>query len=318
VTKRLAQIAMLLVAVSACGARTGLRADERRNAADDAATDEPAVPPDVIADAGIDVEDAAIDVVDARPDVIVEDCRDAGITYIYLIASENRLMRYDPPSGGVLTVGTIDCPVAGAATPYSMAVDRLGIAYVLFNDGQLFRVSTLTASCQPTAFVSGQLGFPVLFGMGFSANPADQGETLYVVGTGSPGSGAPLLASIDPVDFSLSVVGPLSVAIGDAELSGTGEARLFGFAPGPPTHLAEIEPSSGTVISDVLLDLNQTSTSAWAFAFWGGEFYFFTSRAQGSSTIHRYTPGGATTVPQIGTVGVTIVGAGVSTCAPSK
>ena len=63
-----------------------------------------------------------------------------------------------------------------------MAVDRTGIAYVVFSpSGELFRVSTATAACEPTPFVSGQGGFSSTFGMGFSGD-TDGGETLYVAG----------------------------------------------------------------------------------------------------------------------------------------
>ena len=55
-------------------------------------------------------------------------------------------------------IGTIACPVVNAGDePFSMAVDRTGIAYTVFFNpnrtdpllgGELFRVSTATASCE--------------------------------------------------------------------------------------------------------------------------------------------------------------------------
>ena len=55
---------------------------------------------------------------------------------------------------------------------------------------------------------------------------------------------------------------------------------------------------------------------ALAFAFWGGDFWIFTSPG-GSTTVTKYDPltQGETAVT---TLGSTIVGAGVSTCAPAK
>lgn len=312
VRKWFALFAASIITVVACGARTGLRVDERKDDVD----------PEPI-DAGLDVIDAADateepDVVDPFPDVNVVDCKDAGITYIYLISSENELLRFYPPDLSVTTIGTIDCP--SSSQPFSMAVDRQGVAYVLFQDGELFRVSTLTASCKPTSFFSDPSLFSLNFGMGFSSNKNDTGETLFIAGAdlGNPGA-LSSLGTIDPSDFSLSPIAPLSKPIGNPELTGTGDARLFAFGPGvPDSHLAEIDKSNALVKSDVLVDLQQNNISAWAFAFWGGDFYFFTSEQVGSSVVHRYTPGGTTTPPAVKQINLTIVGAGVSTCAPSE
>ncbi len=298
-----------IITVAACGARTGLRVDERQADAD----------PDPL-DAGPDVVDAADapDVIDPFPDVGVVDCQDAGITYIYLISSENELLRFYPPDLSVTKIGTIDCP--SDSQPFSMAVDRQGVAYVLFQSGELFRVSTLTASCKPTSFFSDPSLFSLNFGMGFSSNTADEGETLFIAGAdlGNPGA-ISTLGTIGLPKFDLSPIGPLSKPIGNPELTGTGDARLFAFGPGSPdSHLAEIDKATAKVKSDVLVNLNQSDIDAWAFAFWGGEFWFFTSEQQGISVVHRYTPGGTTTPPAVAQINLTIVGAGVSTCAPSE
>lgn len=300
-----------IVSIAACGARTGLRVDEQKTDAG----------PEPV-DAGPDVTDATEepDVVDPFPDAANVDCQDAGITYIYLITSENELLRFYPPDLSLTTIGTIDCPTLSGGQPFSMAVDRQGVAYVLFNTGELFRVSTLTASCKPTSFVGDPGAFSLTFGMGFSADTKDPGETLFIAGAdlNNPGMSS-TLGSIDPAKFKLSVVAPLSKPIGTPELTGTGDARLFAFGPQVPlSHLAEVDKTTAQVKSDTLVDLNLSAIAAWAFAAWGGDFYFFTSEQPGLSSIHRYTPGGTTTPPLVGQVGLTIVGAGVSTCAPSE
>jgi len=303
-----------ILTVVACGARTGLRVDERHADAG----------PDPV-DAGPDVEDAADvfdapeepDVIDPFPDV-ANDCIDAGITYIYLISSENELLRFYPPDLSVTTIGTINCPASSGANPFSMAVDRQGVAHVLFSNGELFRVSTLTASCKSTGFVSQQGGFPLTFGMGFSSNKDDPGETLFVAGADTAG-GSSAIGSIDLTTFTLSTIGLVSAPIGNPELTGTGDSRLFGFGPtAPNAHLAEIDKATAAITNDVLLNLDQSNIDAWAFAFWGGDFYFFTSESQGTSIVHRYTPGGTKTPPAVAVIDLTIVGAGVSTCAPSE
>ena len=293
-----------MITVAACGARSGLRVEE------------------TVADAGPDVADAP----DAPvpPDVVVPDCVDAGITYIYLISTQDELIRFYPPDLSITTIGTISCPTSTTPShPFSMAVDRKGIAYVLFDNGELFRVSTLTAICTPTSYIGAPALFPTAFGMGFSANKADQGETLFIAGTTNQGSGSPSrLGVINTESFAVSVGAELSQDIGAPELTGTGDSRLFGFAPSDPTapHFAEIDKATSTVLSDNILDLQLNAIAGWAFAAWGGDFYIFTAeQSQGPSSIHRYTPGGTLSPPLVKQLdGLNIVGAGVSTCAPSE
>jgi hypothetical protein len=154
--------------------------------------------------------------------------------------------------------------------------------------------------------------------MGFSSNTNDEGETLFVAGDYFANS----LAIIDQQTFALRIVGDFSPSIGNVEFTGTGDARLFGFAAPQigdlRAHLLEIDKSTAAVLSAVTLDMGATHRVAFAFAFWGGDFYFFTSEAKGSSQVHRYSPGGSTTPDLIAEIDVTIVGAGVSTCAPAR
>jgi hypothetical protein len=307
------------VAVVACGARTGLPVDGRARY-----------------DAGADVvdEDAIEeDVADVvEEDVIEEDapvvppptsCADAGVTYIYVVTQQNELLHFYPPDKSFASNGPISCPVAG--NPFSMAVDRSGIALVLFDDvnGTLFRVDPAAMSCTDTGFVSGQNGFAPKFGMGFSADTGDPGETLFVAAdnTTSPLPNPPpmpsTLAQIDTVTFNLSVVGMLPASIGDAELTGTGDGKLYAFGvdnAAGTTHLAQIDKASATVLSDVTLPITGM-INAWAFGYWGGKFYFFTSMG-GGSTVSEYDPVTGAFDPSYASTDETIVGAGVSTCAP--
>jgi hypothetical protein len=311
-----------VVAAAACGARSEL----------------PVPRPHHAEDAGPDAEP---DVVDAPPDVPPDvppppdDCADAGVTFVYLMTSQNHLLRFYPPDlpGGFVDLGLIDCPAQSGATPFSMAVDRTGAAYVVFSpSGELFKLSTLTLDCQPTGFVQNQEMFPTTFGMGFSSNPTDPGETLFVAGdySATPGQGEPL-ATIDPKTFTLSTVGDFSKVIGNAELTGTGAAQLFAFGIETANnmtiglHLAEIDKTNAAVIDDKFLALSSGTAqiTAWAFAFWGGDFYFFTSASgEMSSSVSRYHQGDPVTMqplPVVATVSeLNIVGAGVSTCAPQQ
>ena len=72
----------------------------------------------------------------------------------------------------------------------------------------------------------------------------------------------------------------------------------------------------GKTASPINLNTIQTAL-AYAFSFWGGDFWFYTSGGLGNSQVTRYKyatdKSFSVVVPD---TGMTIVGAGVSTCAP--
>ena len=110
-----------------------------------------------------------------------------------------------------------------------MAVDRRGVAYVLYDDGSLYRVSTATAACTATSFAVGQNGFQT-FGMGFASDFGGAAERLYVSDNDFDGT-LRGLGFIDTTTFKLSFVGPYGADIRRSELTGTGDGRLFAFWP---------------------------------------------------------------------------------------
>jgi hypothetical protein len=317
---------LLAAAWLSCGARTGLPGGNT-----------------VQRDGGIDavggrtglvdssIEDAPSDVHDARPDApqdaardapldspVVTSCADAGLTYIYLVTDDRELLSFYPPTASFTSIGRIACPVAATALPFSMGVDHAGMAYVLFDNGELFQVSTLDASCQATGFRAGQRGFQT-FGMGFSSNQNAPGETLYVdqidYTGGTPSIG---LGTIDLQTYELSYIGPFDdpTNVG-GELTGNGESQLFLYffdASSTGGTLAQIDRQSGGTLSSVALPVGN-SQSSLAFAFWGGQFYIFTTPGVSPTTVTRYSPIDGSLVVVARRDG-RITGAGVSTCAP--
>ena len=303
-----------------------------------------ATAPDVAADVTEEPDvfeepDAALEA-DADADVAEEDappmieetvdiCPDAGSTLIYLMTSQNVLMSFYPPTATFTTIGTIMCPDPPGpytGTPFSMAVDRAGIAYVLFESGHLFRVSTRTAVCVPTSFVPGQT-FPPRFGMGFSANVdpdggGDAGETLYIGSDpGWPMQTDPAsLGTLDTATYTASDVAPFTPVILQPELTGTGAGKLYAFwaaTQSSDTAIVEIDKDTAAVTTLATLP-GVVFGQGWAFAFWGGDFYTFTTPGVGdpSSIVRRYRPSDGSIVQVATTPNLTIVGAGVSTCAP--
>jgi hypothetical protein len=307
--------------LAACGSRTGLFIEDT---------------PDLLpADAGpdarfnrdggklADADDEDFDApppIDARPpiDANRNDCPDAAATLVYLISDDFQLYSFDPSSNQAKLIGKIACPAPPSSTPFSMAVDRKGVAYIQFRDARLYRVSTLTAACVDTPFQPNQQGFSQ-FGMGFATNDVGPTESLFVAGSAAAGPGAEGLARIDVATWKLTKVGDFQPVVINAELTGTGDGRLFGFYAknalgNPPTYIGEIDTATARVVGEKRLD-GIGLQGGWAFAFWGGDFYAFTAPNAGGSTVTRWRPSNDT-VTQVATLPAKIVGAGVSTCAP--
>jgi hypothetical protein len=281
-------------------------------------------------------EDASSDVVstlDARPPTNVDrsDCPDADALLVYTITDDFTLQSFNPATAQFKDIGHISCPISddfgGLNTPFSMAVDRKGVAYVLFHDRHLYRVSTATAGCLGTAYVPGQSSFQ-LFGMGFTTNANGPTETLFVAGDdietglGNDVKGARGIARIDPSNFALSVVTDFPT-VNEAELTGTGDGRLYAFyrknpdpdGP-PPSFIGQLDTKSGQVVGERRFD-TVGQGSAWAFAFWGGDFYMFHAPGFNGTTVTRWRPSDDS-VADIATNPSQVVGAGVSTCAPQQ
>jgi hypothetical protein len=331
--------------LAACGDRTGLLVPDDQLGGSGSSESGSSVsgssasgsPASGVSTSGLPEDDAG-EIGDALPplDVTVPedaptDCPDASSTLIYVMTDQSHLYSFYPPMGAFTMIGTISCPITiatandgTAAAPFSMAVDRTGIAYVVYNTGELFRVSTATASCRRTPFKGDPSGFAVDFGMGFSRDNGGPGETLYVA---SGGTMPPQLGSIDTTTFALRIIGPLTPPAPSAELTGTGAGDLFGFyattgaaactgSRCSDTSIVQIDKSSGRVTNQTILR-GLMIGDAWAFAFWGGDFYTFTHPPRGSSLATRFRPSDGSLVT-VSKLREPIVGAGVSTCAPAR
>jgi hypothetical protein len=263
-------------------------------------------------------------IVTGKPDgspIGPDGCADAA-KLVYVVSAQDDLYSFKPDKLVFTKIGHLSCPAMAGSSPNSMAVDRSGTAWVNYSKGELFKVSTSDASCLSTTFQVGQHGF-VRFGMAFSSNASGGSEeTLFVSGvTGtSPPSGLGL-GKIDLGTFALTPLADYPSPLNGqaAELTGTGDARLFGFFTTNPATLAQIDKTSAATSNDKSLT-GLTNFLAWAFSFWGGDFWFYT--ATNASTPSKVTRLKTATDNSLSTVvddvGFTIVGAGVSTCAPTS
>lgn len=249
----------------------------------------------------------------------------------YVISSSFDLISFTPNTGTFAPIGHIDCEdTTAGSTPNSMAVDRSGTAWVNFSSGSVFKVSIKDATCEKTAYKK-QGGF-IRFGMGFASDTAGaEAETLFISGTGETllsvkGFG---LFSLDRQTLKLTDLGDYTGKLKEkpAELTGRGDGKLFGFFTTEPATLAEIDKTTGATSNEKVLT-GVTTGEAYAFSFWGGDFWFYTAALGAkSSTVTRFAASGDGAITKVKTNAeeiakasadgtFKIVGAGVSTCAP--
>jgi hypothetical protein len=269
-------------------------------------------------------------------------CTADGVDLVYVVDEQNDFMSFDPrklPGNPFTVIGTLNCPTTGSSIqtgnpmvmPFSMSVDRDGVAWVLYTNGQLFQVSLTTAACT-AAGNTVDAGGMALFGMGFVTDTSGgMSEKLYLAGGNNDPTASPKkLAYDDTHGGNLTPMASGTITASPAqfspELTGTSEAKLYGFFPNltQTAYVQEISKTDGSPVG-MKWNLGTTGLGAnindWAFAQWGGTFYIFvtTSDASGNnrnSTVRSIdrTTGTYTTVLQ--NLPYYIDGAGVSTCAP--
>jgi hypothetical protein len=264
-------------------------------------------------------------------------CSGAATDFVYVLSVENDLYSFAPQKKIFTKIGHFGCQTT--LTPNSMAVDRNAVAWVDYFDstgntknGLLYRVSTKDASCEAMPAVT----LPTTFfhvGMGFSTNFADpSSETLYLAADDTNGGNNGALGEVDTTTGQVRQIAQFmptqTYQLLDGELTGTGDGRLFGFfisllpgilgGPMYPT-VGLIDKTSAAVQSPATMTGVQQPTD-WAFSFWGGHFYLYTSQGPGNgngSNVTDYDPvSGAINTTYMTAIGFDIVGAGVSTCAP--
>jgi hypothetical protein len=229
-------------------------------------------------------------------------------------------------------ITTLSCPTKSGGTPYSMSVDRAGIAWILYVtvvpligtylSAELFKVDTKDGSCTATGYQPAQQGMEE-FGLGFVSDAAGSAaETLFISGGAGPnaagGFGATNLGTLDTATLTVSKGASIQ---GRGELAGTGLGTLWAFFPDATgtsmPRISQLDKSTAAESHTLQLSKLAGSPQAWAFAYWGGDNWVFLRRlAEPATTVYRVQPDG--TVTSLATTDRTIVGAGVSTCAPTS
>ena len=243
-----------------------------------------------------------------------DNCSDAS-KLVYVVDENNKLSKFDPMTKTFSDIGTLNCPAGILATPFSMSIDRDTNAWVLYSDSKLYKVNTSNLMCTATTWTT-QLGMTV-FGMGFSTDTAGgTQDTLFVAGGSGPTVPTSTLATLSTTNMTAMGRGTVT---GWPELTGTGNAELWGFFPSAGgARIEKLDKMSGSALNTFQLPTLAGEPAAWAFAAWGGDFWIFLMKGSETQTTVYQVSGttgqikGMTSAP-----GRTIVGAGVSTCAPT-
>jgi hypothetical protein len=230
--------------------------------------------------------------------------------WIYTVDTNSTFSRFDPDNVKFIDIAKLQC--SSSSTPFSMAVDQNAVAWVLYQDGKLYKVDTATAKCEATSYQDATFK---VFGMGFMFDPNTNKDTLYIAGGPTLNtSGVCNLATIAIPSLQVTSLG--QVKEGWPELSGTGDGSLWGFYPAQTNYkaaLVRLDPKNGATLETYYYS-NVTESGSWAMKFWGGRFWLFV----GSSiyAVERDNP--KTAKSMMTNTGRSIVGAGVSTCAPLR
>ncbi len=244
-----------------------------------------------------------------------DDCA-MGTELVYTIDQNNKqLSQFNPATRTFTDLGTLSCAAMLGATPFSMSVDRSGVAWVLYTSGELFMVPITGLACTRSTWASPN-GLKV-FGMGFSTDQAGGStEKLYVGGGASQTASSFTIAAVDTTTMIATPLGTQPLL---PEMTGTGGAELWGFMPDATTaRVVKFDKATATVAKMYAEPALAGSMAGYAFAHWGGDFWVFLQKATETST-SVYQVDGMTGVIESTTPapGRTIVGAGVSTCAPT-
>lgn len=239
----------------------------------------------------------------------------AAAKLIYVVDENNTLSQFDATTKTFHDLGKLSCPAMAGAMPFSMGIDRTATAWVLYDSGELFHVDTGSLACTHTSW-NHQLGL-MQFGMGFSTDTAGgTTDTLFVAGGADVATlTSSTLAKLDTGSMTATSVGTVQ---GSPELTGNGNAELWGFFPDASSPRVEkINKATGAADKTFNEPSLSGTPQAWAFGFYGGDYWIFLMTEFDVATQVYQVDGTTGSIKSMtDTTSRIIVGAGVSTCAP--
>ena len=224
--------------------------------------------------------------------------------FVYVFTQTATIYRFDPTSLTFAELGRPNCPTS--VGPYSMAIDRYGVAWLGYRNGSVHKSPLGSLECTEILLQRPAGANLIKFGMGFSKDESESGESLFLGNNG--------LWKANPRTLEVERIGQAQPMGSTFELTGTGDGQLYGF-DNKNGVVVRLDPVTGDA-----LEIHRTSAigGAWAFAQWGGAFWLFTSgdSTLNNSSVTRYDPVTRTSTVVVEDAGFVIMGAGVSTCAP--
>ena len=227
------------------------------------------------------------------------DCCPANAQYIYITGQGAQLWSFWPPTFTFKLVGTLSC----TSFPTHMTVDRNGTAWVVGDAGNVYKTSTLNATCSALSTWTPQSGFSdfALSYIGLAC-----GDTsLYMLGQGNG-----KLAKFDTATSAFTTLGTPTVAGILGDMTTNGDGTLYFLNDAPTLHLYELNPANAAVMKTYTIP-NASGGGDQALAYFGGRFYAFEN-----DVVYEYDPV-ANTTKNIGTAPISVTGAGQSTCVPT-
>jgi hypothetical protein len=207
--------------------------------------------------------------------------------------------KFDLVTYNVTTIGSLNC--SGTSNAYSMAVQRSGIIWAIFQDGTLYKYNIRSGECTATTFTANQSDFSS-FSLTFVKSPTDATETLYV---SQQNASYNALGTIDTSALTLSVVGNYSEIEAPSDLAALPNGTLYGLFQTENYTIAEINKVNGTIEAQYPLNISSTAVSNpnYAFTIVNGVFFIFEGN-NNSTNIHTFYPSTNTlvllqTIPQV-------------------
>jgi len=287
--------ASIVAVIWACGGTSSDKFGDGGNTGDDSGDNggDGTTTPPIFGDSSI--SDTSTPPVDAA-----DNCCPANAQYIYITGEGAQLYSFWPPTFTFKLVGTLSC----TTFPTHMTVDRNGTAWVVGDEGDVYKTSTLNAQCSALSTWTPQNGFSD-FALSFIGLTC--GDTsLYMLGQDNGE-----LAKFDTATSTFTKIGTPSVAGILGDMTTNGDGTLYFLNDATTLHLYEINPASAAVMKTYTIP-NASGGGDQALAYFGGRFYAFED-----DVVYEYDPV-ANTTKNIGTAPISVTGAGQSTCVPSQ
>ena len=258
----------------------------------------------------------------------VDSCELAASEFIYLLDfQQSQLLSFlnrawtpqpAPSRSSAAGAGGV-CPTATA--PNSMSVDRRARAWLKLRRRQAAaKIPTNNpASCVDSGYQRASFPRP-RWGMGFvSDSPGAKVESLYLASFGTA-SQLWKLNPLDPTPIVSTKIGNFASSPTSPEMTGTGAAELYAYFPAADATHRIIRVNKTTAQADLTWSLPPLASSpgAWAFAQWAVATYAFVTESKHKPrlSLDPNAAAGSQWVRQ-DNLPTRIVGAGVSTCAPT-